>query len=155
VSEESLERLRGLALRHLGRRERTVAEIRERLARAEATAAQAEQVIGELREDGLVDDARYARLYAEDRRALDGWGSERIERALRERGIDRELIAAALAETDEERTELDRALELLRRRFPQPPADRRERERALGVMLRKGFETEIALDALAAHARAA
>jgi regulatory protein len=155
MSEEGLERLRGLALRYLGRRERTVAEVRERLARAEASEAQAEQVITELQADGLIDDARYARLFVEDRRTLDGWGSERIERSLRERGIDRDLIAAAFAETDDERTELDRALELLRRRFPQPPVERRERDRALGVMIRKGFETEVALDALAAHARAA
>ena len=50
-------------------------------------------------------------------------------------------------------SELDRALELLRRRFPTPPEDRRERERALGVLLRKGYESELALDALAAHTR--
>lgn len=155
MSEESLERLRGLGLRYLGRRERTVAELRQRLDRAEASEAQAAQVIAELQADGLLDDARYARLYVEDRRTLDGWGSDRIERALRERGVDRDLIARAFADVDDERTELDRALELLRRRFPQPPADRRERDRALGVMIRKGFETEVALDALTAYARAA
>jgi hypothetical protein len=33
------------------------------------------------------------------------------------------------------------------------PADRRERERALGVLLRKGYESELALDALHAYAR--
>ena len=33
------------------------------------------------------------------------------------------------------------------------PADRRERERALGVLLRKGYESELALDALSAYAR--
>jgi regulatory protein len=51
------------------------------------------------------------------------------------------------------RTELQRALALLRRRFPDPPRDRRDRDRALGVLLRKGYESELALDALAAHAR--
>jgi regulatory protein len=48
---------------------------------------------------------------------------------------------------------MDRALAVLRRRFPQPPEDRRERDRALGVLLRKGYESDLALDALAVHAR--
>ncbi len=53
----------------------------------------------------------------------------------------------------EPETELDRALAVLRRRFPDPPRDRRERNRALGLLLRKGYESELALDALSAHAR--
>ena len=35
----------------------------------------------------------------------------------------------------------------------QAPHDRRERDRALGVMLRKGYDPELALDALAAYVR--
>ncbi len=42
---------------------------------------------------------------------------------------------------------------LLRRRFPDPPQDRRDRNRALGMLVRKGYDTELALDALSAHAR--
>ena len=39
---------------------------------------------------GYVDDARYAQRFAEDRRRLDAWGSERIERRLRELGVEHE-----------------------------------------------------------------
>jgi hypothetical protein len=49
--------------------------------------------------------------------------------------------------------EMDRALALLRRRFPTPVGDRRERERALGVLLRKGYDSELALEAIASHTR--
>ena len=38
-------------------------------------------VLGELCEQGYLDDARFAQRFAEDRRRLDGWGAERIERA--------------------------------------------------------------------------
>ena len=38
--------------------------------------------VASLVRDGYLDDASYARRYAEDRRNLDGWGAERIERAL-------------------------------------------------------------------------
>ena len=53
----------------------------------------------------------------------------------------------------EPQSELDRAVAVLRRRFPDPPQDRRDRNRALGMLLRKGYESELALDALSAYAR--
>jgi len=106
----------------------------------------------ELRELGVVDDARYVRLFVEDKRSLEHWGSDRIARALNERGIERGLIADALSLTGAE-SELERAVTLLRRRFPHPPRDRRSRDRALGVLMRKGYDSELALDALTAYAR--
>ena len=99
---------------------------------------------------GYVDDARYARVFAEDRRKLDAWGPERIERRLLALGVDRELVADALADRDA-RGELDAAVALLRRRFGDAvPATERERERALGVLARKGYDLELAYDAVRA-----
>ena len=79
--------------------------------------AVADQVVTELIELGYLDDARYAQRFAEDRRRLDAWGSDRIARRLRELGVDREAIEAAVAAQDPEE-ELAAALELLRRRCP-------------------------------------
>ncbi len=153
-SARQLQRAFELAYRHLNRRDRTEAEMRAYLERREVQPEAIEQAVGELLENGYVDDARYARLFAQDKRELERWGAERIRRALRERGIDRELIESTLSgdETESE-SELERALALLRQRFPTLCWDRRERDRALGMMLRKGYDTEVALDALAAHAR--
>jgi regulatory protein len=144
-----------LAYSYLNRRDRTAAELRAYLAARELAEAEVEAAISELVELGYVDDARYARLFAQDKRTLEEWGEERIRRSLRERGVERELVEAALLETADAdgADELTRALSLLRRRFPEPPADRRERDRALGVMIRKGFDSELALDALGAYAR--
>jgi SOS response regulatory protein OraA/RecX len=47
---------------------------------------------------------------------------------------------------------LERAVTLLRRRFPEPPQDRRARDRAFGVLVRKGYDPELVLDALAKYA---
>jgi regulatory protein len=149
---DQLQRALELAYRHLNRRERTEAEMRRRLEQAEFAAPVIEETIATLVDHGVLNDRRFARLFVEDKRTLERWGSDRITRALVQRGIDRDLIADALAnETTQD--ELERALELLRERFPNPPRDRRERDRALGVMLRKGYDTELAVDALAAHAR--
>ena len=113
--------------------------------------AVADQVVCELIESGYLDDARYAARFAEDRRRLDGWGSERIARRLRELGVDREHVEAAVAAQDPEE-EKEAALELLRRRCPQPPATRAERDRALGILIRRGYAPDLAFDVLRRHA---
>jgi regulatory protein len=146
-----------LAYAYLNRRERTVAEVRSQLQRKGISAELTEAAIATLSELGYLNDARFAELFVSDKRELEQWGSERIRRGLLARGIDRELAERALAGGDDdepaEETELDRALALLAQRFPVPPSEPRERERALGVLLRKGYESELALDALSAYAR--
>ena len=105
----------------LNKRDRTVDEVGGMLLGKRVEPAVADQVVTELIELGYLDDARYAERFAEDRRRLDGWGSDRIARRLRELGVDREHIDAALAAQDPEE-EMEAALELLRRRCPQPPS---------------------------------
>jgi regulatory protein len=120
-------------------------------ARAELPEGECEQVVTELLGFGYLDDARYARLFTEDKRNLEGWGNARIARALRERGVDRELVEAAItADCAAGESELQRAVELLSQRFPVLPSDRRERERAYAMLLRKGYDGELAADALRA-----
>jgi len=142
------------AYRYLGRRERTVSEVRRHLLARDVSEATADAVIAELMEQGALDDARFARLFVQDKRELEQWGSDRIRRALLGRGIDRELVEAALKREGAESGELERALAILRQRFPTAPEGRRERERALGLLLRKGYDLELALDAIRAHRRA-
>jgi regulatory protein len=150
--DDRIQRALELAYSYLNRRERTETEVRRRLEQRGVEASVIAAAIRTLLDQGYLDDARFAALFAQDKRELEYWGADRIRRTLRQRGIDRELIDETLGAESEE-SELDRALDLLRRRFPSPPRDRRERDRALGVMLRKGYESELALDALAAHAR--
>jgi regulatory protein len=143
-----------VAYRQLGRRDRTVAELRWYLRRRELDPAAIEAALAVLVEQSYLDDARYAQRFAEDRRTLDGWGAERIARRLEEAGIAPEHIAAALAAHDGD-DELQAALTLLRRRLVQPPADDRARERALGLLVRRGYELELAYDAVRAFEREA
>jgi len=142
-----------LAFRFLGRRDRTVAEVRAHLAKKGVEEADVEAAVEELRDMGYLDDARYAHRFVEDRVNLDGWGSERIERKLVELGVEREHVSAALRGRDFG-TELDAAVALLQRRWREPPANDREREKALGFLVRKGYDLEIAYDAVREHARA-
>ena len=173
-----LQKALDLGYGYLHRRERTVGEVRAQLRRRGIAEELAERAIRALVEQGAVDDERFAAMFVSDKRELERWGTERIRRGLASRGVDRELAERALLAADscaggpadspgggpagrtgggepggEVQSELDRALELLRRRCATPPVERHERERALGVLLRKGYEVELALDALSAYAR--
>ncbi len=147
-----MERARGRAYRYLGHRDRSVAEVRAYLAGKEVEEDVAEAVVAELLELGYLDDARFAQRYAEDRRTLDGWGAERIARQLAAVGIEREHVDAVLAERDAGE-ELDAAVEVLQRKLRAPCADDRERDRALRLLVRRGYDLEVAYEAIRAHAR--
>jgi len=149
--EARLQHARDVAWRALNRRDRTEAELGRIMADKRVEPELIHQVVAEIAEQGYVDDASYARRFAEDRRRLDAWGAERIERKLVSLGVDRELIAAAIGE-QAAGDEMAAASALLARRFPEPPRTPRERDRALGVLLRKGYALELAHDALRRHA---
>jgi regulatory protein len=131
-----------------------VAEIRRHLEAKGIGPSTIDEAVAELHEQGYLDDARFAQRFAEDRRALDAWGAERIERKLRDAGVPSEHIEAALAtqSADEAR---EAAIEILRRRLSAPPQDDRGRERALGLLVRRGYDLELAYDAVRAFERAA
>jgi regulatory protein len=146
------------AYSYLSKRERTTVEIARRLQREAFSAETIAQTLAALHDEGTLDDHRFARLFTEDKRGLEQWGRERIRRALIQRGVDPETAAAALdaggAEVaDTAETEQERALSLLRHRFPRPPRSRRDRDRVLGVLLRKGYEPELAVETLSTYAR--
>ncbi|HEX2701992.1 MAG TPA: RecX family transcriptional regulator [Solirubrobacteraceae bacterium] len=135
---------------HLARREHSAAELRDRLERARIDAKTAEQALAIVIEQGYVNDERYARLLAEDRRNIDGWGVARIRDRMQRAGLDRGLIESTLSSFDEA-SECLAATDLLRRRFPMPPQNARERQRAFALLVRQGFGYEVAYDALRRH----
>lgn len=140
----------GRCYRHLGDREHSVAELRRRLERAGLAAEVIAQALAIVTEQGYVSDERYARQLAEDRRNIDGWGAERIRARLEAAGIDRELIDDTLAACDHA-SELSAAAAQLRRRCAQPLTNDRERQRAFGMLIRLGFDSEVAYDAIRAQ----
>jgi regulatory protein len=151
-AEARLQHALDLAYRHLGHRDRTVVEVRRHLVAKGVETPTISRAVAALEEQGYLDDARYARRFAEDRRALDQWGAERIEHALLAVGVEPDLVAAAVGEHTLD-DELAAAVDVLRRRFPIPPRDDRERNRALGLLVRRGYELELAHDAIRTHAR--
>jgi regulatory protein len=137
--EHERDRAIQLAYHALSYRDRTVAELRTFLERKRV----------EPDAIGVLDDARYARGFAEDKRELERWGSERIARELHRRGIAPDLIDRVLADHTRD-VELSTALLLLEQRVP-PPRDDREREHAWRILVRRGYESELAYEAIRRH----
>jgi len=144
-----------LSYRYLGFRDRTVLEVRRHLEAKRVEPDTIAQTVAELVEQRYLDDARFAQRFTEDRRTLDHWGNERIERKLLASGVAPDLVAAALHADDHGETpsQLEAALATLTRRFRTPPESDRDRERALGFLVRKGYELETAYDAIRAYGR--
>lgn len=135
-----------LAVAAIARKQRTVAELRGWLDAREVAEDDAADAIERLIAIGELDDGRYAEGYAADKRELRGWGPERIREALIERGIERSLAEAAAGdERPEEQAE--RAADLLAKRGDSLAADS-ERGRALAFLARRGYDLEIAYQAV-------
>jgi regulatory protein len=148
-SREAFER----AVEALSHKERTAAELGVWLAARGFEPAEIDPAVERLVETGGLDDERFARQFAADKRDLRGWGLERIREALAARGVNRDLIEAALA-GDGRGSQLERALELLARRG-EAPLDEAARGRALAFLARRGYDSELAHDAVRAAERRA
>jgi regulatory protein len=140
VTDEALT----LALQALARKERSVAEMGVWLQGRGVEEAEVEEVLEHLLASGALDDARFAARFAEDKRELAGWGGERIRAALAERRVPQAEIQAALAG---DRGELERAEALVRDRGIDL-GDDRGRQRALALLMRRGYDAELAYEAV-------
>jgi regulatory protein len=126
--------------------------MRRHLRRRSVDPATTARALSALIVDGYLNDVRYAQRFAADKRRLDHWGAKRIEQRLLAAGVDEATVEAVLA-TRAPAEELEAAIELLERRFPIPPCDGRERNRALGLLVRRGYGLDLACDAIRAHER--
>lgn len=143
----------GPALAALRRRERSRAELRDWLGRRGFASDEIAAALDRLTELGELDDARFALRFAEDKRELSGWGPERIRESLLGRGVSLDDVEAAL-DADSEDRQLDRAGELLERKGGDLDSDV-ACGRALAFLTRRGYDYEIAYEAVRRHGRAA
>jgi regulatory protein len=141
------------AVAALRRRERASAELADWLRRRGYGEDDVDVTIARLVDVGELDDERFARGYAGDKRTLRGWGAERIREALAARGIAAPLIEAALQE-DSEADQVARARALLASR-DRPLVEEADRARALGFLTRRGYGYEVAHEAIRQAAKRA
>ena len=129
------------ALKLLGRRDLSAADLRSRLLDREHPPEEIEAAIVRLIEAGVVNDGRLARAYARTASKVKGRGRLRVARELQEMGIGREVIAEAVAEVygdADERAMIDRAVQKKLRGAAKPKTVQ-ERARLYQFLMRQGF----------------
>lgn len=143
------EQARAYCLRLLTARARTRAELRDKLAQRGYPADLSARVLDRLEHVGLIDDADFAEQWVRSRHTHAGKGRRALAAELRKRGVDDEVITAALADIDAG-AERSRAEQLVRDRLRREKLgdddDLKVTRRLVGMLARRGYSQSMALD---------
>ena len=158
TSDTREEQARALCLRLLTARSRTRSELTGQLVKRGYPDDVAATVLDRLAAVGLIDDADFAAQWVRSRRAHAGKGKRALAAELRTKGVDDDLIAAALdgidAAAERERAEQLVAHKLSRETLADAD-DTKVMRRLVGMLARRGYSQSMAAavvsDALAAE----
>ena len=137
----SIEKAKEKALRLLDYRPRSSKEIERRLMKAGFEEEVVAEALRRLEEVGLIDDAEFARMWINHRKAV---GKTRIKWELRQKGVSTEVVEEALSGIDPE-TEYQSAMKSARVRWAKDksPDERTRRRRLVAHLQRKGFGWDV------------
>ena len=138
-----------LALRYLGYRPRSEAEVRQHLRRQGCTPALADSIIERLRSLNYLNDENFALHWALGRAQARSYGPRRIEQELRHKGVGLPLIGRAIRQAFDEVDENRQAKRLLNRHFAEKDLqDPKVRRRAVAFLLRRGYGSNVVFNLL-------
>jgi regulatory protein len=131
------------AIGALGRKMRSVAELkrllRQRVVAAENSEAMVEAVINRLKDQKYLNDSAYAAAYSTYRKENEKFGRMRVISDLKARGVHPEVIAKAIDETYQGAPEEGLARQYLRRKRLRKPESQKEAARLFRSLIRAGF----------------
>jgi regulatory protein len=130
---------RDSALRALGRREHSAAQLKQKLEGRGYDEVAVEQVVGDLSERGWQSDARYAEVLIRSR-VSQGYGRLYIEAELEVAKVPDAEISAAFAAAEVDWLQL--AVTLHTRKFGAPPQTLEERHKQWRYLANRGFTPE-------------
>jgi len=146
--EEQKEEAYRSALWMLEFKARTTAEITRALKRKGYPADVAKACMERLRSRGMLDDAAYAKRYAEQKASGQRKGRMLIRQELMQRGVGRQEIDRAIDGLDGD-AEQEAALALARKKWPSTKGNDRERQmKLMGMLLRRGYPSGVARTAV-------
>ena len=128
----------------LGRQMRSVAELKRLLRRrvepdTELGQTLVEIVIRKLKDQGYLNDAKYAAAYSSLRRDNEKFGRMRIITDLKVKGVHGDVIQGAIATAFEDVNEEKLARDFLARKRLKKPADQKQAARVFRQLTRAGF----------------
>ena len=131
--------LKGRALKLLAAREHSRRELERKLAQHEVEPGQLKAALDELQARGFIDEQRVVDSVVHRRAAR--LGSGRIGQELRAKGLDADRIAVAVEGL--RATEYERAREVWRKKFGEPPQDAAQRAKQARFLAARGFGGEV------------
>ena len=143
------EQARNLCLRLLTAKARTRAELEGQLAKRGYPDELSQRVLDRLAHVGLVDDVDFAEQWVRSRRVNAGKGKRALAAELRTKGVDDDVVTAALADIDAG-VERERAEQLVRDKLRRGKLgdddDTKVARRLVGMLARRGYNQTMALD---------
>ncbi|MDQ6858840.1 MAG: recombination regulator RecX [Chloroflexota bacterium] len=138
------------AVRYLGPRPRSVAEIKRHLRTKRFDEAAQDKAIDQLRAQRYIDDEAFARYWVEQRAKFRPKGERAIVSELMQKGVARETIDVVLGEADPD-SETKRARQAIRRPMTRwLSMDDNERKRKIHqYLMSRGFSYEVIEDVIA------
>jgi regulatory protein len=142
---ETEEELYDVAVRALTRRAHSMHEMKQKLERRSENKLLVQVVMARLKENGLIDDAKYAKQFARQRTQTRKQGKFRVARDLRARGVPDRHIEAALKESAEQNDEGAMVRQRIERKLRSYRGEIDEKKMAsmYGSLLRAGFSADV------------
>ena len=135
------------AVKALGRRMRTEAELRQLLKPRVESDERGENIIAgvmsKLKEQHYLDDQSYAETYARLRQENEKFGRRRVGQALRQKGISSALVEKTLEASYSETNEEALARQHLKRKRIGKPTNEKETARVVRRLVAAGFSTAV------------
>ena len=127
------------AVAALGRRMRSVAELKRLLRNRCAVPEIVEQVVARLKDQKYLNDTNYAVAYSSFRRDNEKFGRRRVTTDLKAKGVHGDVIEKAMEETYSGVKEEELARAFLKRKRLSKPANNREAARIFRALVRAGY----------------
>ena len=127
------------ALRLLSSREHSRAELERKLAPHASDADQLVRVLDALQAKGFINEARVVESLVHRRAAK--LGAARMKQELQAKGLQAAAVEMAMDQL--RKTELERAREVWRKKFGEPPADAAERAKQMRFLASRGFGGDV------------
>ena len=142
TSQEELNKAQAYALMLLGYRERSLREIRMRMRQKGYEEKLIEKVVKYLEDRNLINDKRFAQLWAESR-IKKGYGSWRIQSELEQKGVNRDMADEILKDLYSGIDEVQVALDLVKKKRWWLKEPQRLTKRVSNLLRQRGFSFEV------------
>lgn len=135
--EEALHRIASLC----SMTEKSEYDARAKLATWQMPQSDINRIVTHLKREGFINDARFAEAFARDKSRFSKWGKVKISLALRQKGIDEQLISSAIDNLNDDEYE-DRLLTLLtaKAKTIKAETDYERNGKLIRFALSRGFE---------------